>query len=193
MARSKVFDEDAALDRALRLFWRRGYHGTSIQDLVEHMGINRGSLYNTFGGKQQLYRTALERYQKRHRDSALGLTRNAASPVASLRHLLQMTVEEALHDTELKGCFLVNATTELATADSDVNGIVYRNALDFAHELQSLVAAGQQMEQFRADLDPAQAAAFLIHLINGMWVQARLNPQRDQLESTVELAFRALT
>ena len=62
MARPKQFDRDEALERAMAVFWRRGYEGTSVRDLVEHMGINRGSLYDTFGDKRTLFLAAVDRY-----------------------------------------------------------------------------------------------------------------------------------
>src|SRR5919205_4395394 len=64
MARTKQFDRHAALDQAMELFWKRGYHATSIQDLVDRLGVNRQSLYDTFGGKDQLFQAALERYRE---------------------------------------------------------------------------------------------------------------------------------
>jgi AcrR family transcriptional regulator len=63
MGRPREFDVDAALDRATELFWQRGYEGTSVQDLVDTLGINRASLYATFGDKAQLFDSVLERYQ----------------------------------------------------------------------------------------------------------------------------------
>ncbi len=62
MARSKEFDPDVVLGRALELFWQRGYEATSMADLVEHLGIGRASIYATFGSKHDLYLKALERY-----------------------------------------------------------------------------------------------------------------------------------
>ncbi len=64
MPRVKEFDPDQALDRAMELFWRKGYEATSVQDLVEHMGINRFSLYDTFGSKHELFMAALDRYSE---------------------------------------------------------------------------------------------------------------------------------
>jgi AcrR family transcriptional regulator len=62
MARPKEFDSDQALDKAMEPFWRQGYEATSIKDLVRHMGINRGSLYNTFGHKHRLFLACMDRY-----------------------------------------------------------------------------------------------------------------------------------
>src|SRR4249920_3479788 len=64
MVRNKQFDKHAALDEAMELFWEKGYHATSIQDLVDRLGVNRQSLYDTYGGKDQLFLSALERYRE---------------------------------------------------------------------------------------------------------------------------------
>ncbi|MDF1696713.1 MAG: helix-turn-helix domain containing protein [Saprospiraceae bacterium] len=63
MPRVKLFDKDEVLEKAMHLFWERGYHATSIQDLVNHLGINRASLYDTFGGKQALFDSAFKHYR----------------------------------------------------------------------------------------------------------------------------------
>ena len=68
MARTKAFDTEEVLDRALRVFWRNGYEGTSMQDLVDGMQINRASIYDTFGNKEALYLRALQRYQNQNQD-----------------------------------------------------------------------------------------------------------------------------
>ena len=75
MARTKAFDEDVVLDRAVELFWDQGYEATSISDLEEHLGVGRQSLYNTFGDKRELFVQALQRYASQNRDklvAALG-------------------------------------------------------------------------------------------------------------------------
>ncbi|MEL6975424.1 MAG: helix-turn-helix domain-containing protein, partial [Bacteroidota bacterium] len=63
MPRTKQFDEKEVLKKAMELFWEKGFHATSIQDLVSHLGINRASLYDTFGGKDELFNTAFESYR----------------------------------------------------------------------------------------------------------------------------------
>src|ERR1043165_9157841 len=114
MARHKEFDRDEALRRAMEVFWSRGYEATSVGDLVEHMGINRQSLYDTFGDKHSLYLAALDRYREVEGRKMFELL-DAPGPVKrALRRLFASVVECAVGGGERRGCFVGNATSELA-------------------------------------------------------------------------------
>src|SRR6266852_1410049 len=98
MARPKEFDRDQALQKAMEVFWSRGYEAASIQDLVKHMGINRQSLYDTFGDKHALYLQALDRYREVEGRKLLELLERPGSVKKSLRQLFEGVVEGALCD-----------------------------------------------------------------------------------------------
>ncbi len=114
MARHKEFDRDEALQKAMEVFWARGYEGTSIQSLVGRMGINRQSLYDTFGDKHALYLQSLDRYCQLESRKAIELLENSASVKKAVRKLFAGVVEGALCDTQRRGCFAGNAMSELA-------------------------------------------------------------------------------
>ena len=114
MPRSKSFDVDDVLDRAVDLFWVNGYAATSMEDLVNHLGINRGSLYSTFGSKQELYELALERYLSSGRDRFAEMLTDPAVPLREvITRLLLSSAEKADH----RGCLLVNTTMERNATD----------------------------------------------------------------------------
>src|SRR5882762_5197437 len=98
MARHKEFDRDEALHKAMEVFWSRGYKATSIQDLVKHMGINRQSLYDTFGDKHALYLLALDRYREIEVRKLFDLLERPGSVKKNLRQLFAAVVEGALGD-----------------------------------------------------------------------------------------------
>src|SRR5918912_2134210 len=114
MARPKEFDRDEALHKAMEVFWSRGYEAASIQDLVEHMGINRQSLYDTFGDKHTLYLQALDRYREVEGRKLFELLERSGSVKKALRQLFQGVVEGSLCKGERRGCFVGNAMSELA-------------------------------------------------------------------------------
>src|SRR5256714_15658440 len=105
MARPKEFDRDEALQKAMEVFWSRGYEAASINDLVKHMGINRQSLYDTFGDKHALYLQALDRYREVEGRKMFELLEQPGSVKKSLRQLFEGTVEKALCDEQRRGCF----------------------------------------------------------------------------------------
>src|SRR5258708_35156550 len=114
MARQKEFDCEDALQKAMELFWSRGYQAASIQDLVKHMGISRQSLYDTFGAKHALYLQALDRYRRVESRRLIELLERPGSVKKNLRQLFGELVERSLSDPERRGCFMGNATSELA-------------------------------------------------------------------------------
>jgi AcrR family transcriptional regulator len=104
--RPRSFDPETALDRALRVFWEKGYEGTSLSDLTQAMGINRPSLYATFGDKEELFRKVLDRY----RDGPAAYVLKAMkekSAKAAIEKMLYGTVEELSNPRNPKGCLLV--------------------------------------------------------------------------------------
>src|ERR1700733_563742 len=117
MARTKDFDETQVLAKAIKLFWQKGYNGTSMQDLVDALGISRSSLYDTFGDKHQLYIKALESYEQAEtakRNKALDKSIPART---AIRQLLDYTLQDLISDKQHKGCFLTNAAVENAALD----------------------------------------------------------------------------
>src|SRR4030088_150825 len=98
MARQKEFDREEALQKAMEVFWSRGYEATSIQDLVKHMGINRQSLYDTFGDKHALYLKTLDRYREIEGRKVFELLERPGSVKKTLRQLFEGVVERALCD-----------------------------------------------------------------------------------------------
>src|SRR5258705_760088 len=109
MARHKEFDRDETLHRAMEVFWSRGYEAASIEDLVKHMGINRQSLYDTFGDKHALFLLALDRYSEAEVRRIFELLERPGSVKKSLRQLFEGTVEKALSDEHRRGCFMGNS------------------------------------------------------------------------------------
>ena len=114
MARHKDFDPDLALDNAMRLFWRQGYHATSIQDLVEATGINRASLYATFGGKEALFLAAVERYLAEINRVRIAKLQGNPSPRAAIQGYFDDLVEFAIGDGRRLGCMLTNSAVEFS-------------------------------------------------------------------------------
>src|SRR6267378_420333 len=108
MARHKEFDRDETLQKAMEVFWSRGYEAASIQDLVTHMGINRQSLYDTFGDKHALYLLALDRYLEVESRKVFELLERPGSVKRSLRQLFEGVVERSLCDRQRRGCFMGN-------------------------------------------------------------------------------------
>ena len=120
MARPKSFDPDDALDEAMRAFWRRGYAATSIHDLTEAMGINKFSLYSTFGDKRAVFLAALDRYTKRVVGTMLADLEAPEAGLAEIRQYFEIIVGGATRSHEVCGCLMTNSGIELAPEDAEI-------------------------------------------------------------------------
>lgn len=193
MPRPKAFDEDVALQKALDTFWRRGYHATSMQDLVEGMGINRFSLYDTFGDKHQLFIRALKHYQQHSCQTLKILTENADLPALTrIRQVLDLMVAQALDDEQQNGCFLVNATTERVPHDADTAAVACQNQQFLEDLFAGILAQGQARGEVARTATPQAQAHLLISVLNGMRVMAKVKADPQVLRNVVNTVLLAL-
>ncbi len=191
MGRTKQFDRQAALDDAMQVFWAKGFHATSVQDLVDGLGVNRQSLYDTFGGKHELFEAALERY----RDLQSLPIRRALEQDGAVGDVLRAFFQgliTALIDGDGKGCLMVNSTTELASQDDVVFGMCSANARQIEAAFTGLMARAQQSGEIPADRPVVQLARFLLSTMNGLAVTAKATRDRKVLNDVVEVALSAL-
>jgi TetR/AcrR family transcriptional repressor of nem operon len=186
MARPKEFDCETALDRALELFWARGYEATSVQDLVEATGVQRQSLYDTFGGKHELYLAALRRYARQCSHLIDLLAQPGRSPLELVRDIIAASVDAA---GACRVCMALNAAVERGTRDSDVAGVVRENLLEFEHALVALIERARRAEEIAASVDPVSAARSLVLFIMGIRAVSKVQEDRAWFESAVEPAL----
>lgn len=189
MARTREFDQDEALDAAMRVFWRKGYEAASLSDLLDATGLARQSLYNTFGDKRALFLAALRRYV----DVGVGeFTRKLESgPVrAAIRRIFEESLLSANRDC---GCFLVNSTTELLPRDPEV-GRLFASALT-RQERALTTALRRGVREGELHLGPRrieQTARFLLSALQGLRVMVKAMPDSPALRDSVAVALRAI-
>ncbi|HPR08165.1 MAG TPA: TetR/AcrR family transcriptional regulator [Denitromonas sp.] len=169
----KSFDEDEAVGKAMKVFWEKGFEPASMADLIARTGITRGSLYNAFGGKEQLFVKALQKYDKDRRHAMLSALEAMDDPQRAIAALFDALVAETIADPEKKGCFLVNTASELTTHGEQVNGIVRAGLQETQAFLQRSIEAGQARQQFPAALDPDATAKGLMAMVVAIRVLGR--------------------
>ncbi|AKD57421.1 TetR/AcrR family transcriptional regulator [Spirosoma radiotolerans] len=178
MARTKDFDQQDVLQKAVCLFWEKGYNGTSMQDLVDGLGISRSSLYDTFGDKYQLYLKALNLYKQQYESQVNKLTGQATSAKAAIQKLLEMVVDELLTDQQRKGCFTVNAGIELANQDSQVSQLVRETEQQLEQAFIGIIRQGQENGEIGKEKDAQALARFLNNTIKGIQVSVKSTSDR---------------
>ncbi|MGW3569160.1 TetR/AcrR family transcriptional regulator [Streptomyces sp. NPDC000941] len=191
MARTREFDTEAAVSRAMELFWARGYEGTSVRDLTRHLGIGQGSLYAAFGDKDGLYRAALEHYRTTFAAAALRSLDEGADARSAIRTMLVERVRIAVeHDG--RGCLLINAACERVPEDAATR----RTVRDVLGASQGALAEVLRVAAERGEIaprhDPHTLAAFLVTFLNGLLVSSKVTPDPRALEPLVEVALATL-
>ncbi|MET8305447.1 TetR/AcrR family transcriptional regulator [Micromonospora sp. NPDC005173] len=190
MGRPRTFDIDTAVDRAMELFWRQGFEATSTEDLVDGLGIARGSLYKAFGSKEQLYALALRRYCQRHAVGLIEVLDRAEQVRPAIRAVLLELVEADLADPEL-GCLLVNAATE-RSAHPDTVQQVSRTMGQVESALAGALERARARGEIAADKKPQELAQFLTTFLQGLRVMGKARADRAFLDNAVEVALGAL-
>ena len=192
MARTKAFDQTEVLEKALQIFWKQGYDATSMQDLVDGLGISRSSIYGTFGDKRQLYLSALREYQRQSTENLAQVLAANPSPRRAIEQLLRGTVSGAASDLEGKGCFMVNAAVEEAAYAADIAQLSRENKTQVETVFSDLVRRGQAMGEISGRF-PAEQLAGLIYIVNnGVQAIGKYEKDERKLRESVELVLSLL-
>jgi len=185
MARTKEFKEDQVLDKAIEIFWHKGYNGTSAQDLVMHLGLSRSSLYDTFGDKQKLFAQSLRRYQKNAQDQIIELFDKSENIKETLHDIFKQAVVESLDDRITKGCFMVNSSIELAMHDEEIAKIVKSNSQKMEEVFTNAVQKGQDLDQISKSNEAKVLARFIFNNYSGIRVLARTGERDKQVYNDI--------
>jgi AcrR family transcriptional regulator len=190
MGRARAFDADEALDRAMTVFWAKGYEGTSLSDLTEAMGINRPSLYAAYGNKEQLFRKALERYG----DGPASYERDAlAQPSARevAEGLLRGAADVQTDPDTPAGCLATLGTTYCADESSPVGKVLIASRLAGHAAIRERFERARAEGDLPADADPKALTHYIGAVVCGMAVLAASGMTRDELDRVIELAMQA--
>ncbi|GAB4358585.1 MAG: TetR/AcrR family transcriptional regulator [Kiloniellaceae bacterium] len=192
MARPREFDREAVVAQALALFWRQGYQATSVQDLVEATGVNRGSLYDTFGDKHGLFLAAVEHYRATVSARRLARLEEPGPLRDRIAAFYQGIIDFALGEGRLLGCLMTNSTVELAPHDRDTRLAVAANMGAMEAAFRRVLTRAKKNGELAADKSPGDLARFFTATANGLNVMAKAAPQRATLSSVVRVALQAL-
>ena len=191
MGRPRQFDEDAALDAAMRVFWQKGYEGTSLDDLTEGMGINRSSLYSTFGDKQSLFRKVVQRYQS---GPLCFLPKALAEPSARAvtEALLRSSVKFFADPSHPPGCLSMQGGMACGSGNEDVQQAMIEWRTAGLLLLQKRMQRAKAEGDLAKNVDPKDLARLIMILMNGLSVQAVNGATSAEMNRAVELALRSL-
>jgi len=191
MARQKEFNQDEVLQKAMEVFWRRGYEGASIQDLVQHMGINRQSMYDTFGDKHALFLQALDRYREIQSRRVFEILDRPGSVKRNVRLLFEEAVDRALSEEGRRGCFVGNATSELAGRCKETAIRTCKSMASAEKTFQRALIRGTEQGEFRIH-DTRAVARFFYCVLQGLVLTAKASRDRKLLNDVVKVTLSVL-
>lgn len=180
MARPKAFDPGHALERAVEIFWEKGYEGAAMSDLVGAMGIARQSLYDTFGDKRELFQRAVAHYCRRRHAEFLEALAGAPTPLAGLRLFIGSLAEPT------RGCLLVNTLAEFGQHDEELAGFLRAQLARLEEALREVLERARDAGELDAGRDLDVLAATIANGLHGLALLHRIGEPAERLRRVVD-------
>ena len=190
MARSKEFNEEEALDKAMEIFWKQGYEKTSIQDLVDQMGIHRRSLYDTFGDKHSLFVQTLERYESLIASQIRKQITEEMTTVESIRKIFELAIYS--DNAYPKGCLMVNTAVELSLLDDEVSQRIKTAFKQTENLIADLLIRGQARGEVASSFDINELARYIHNALIGVRVLVKMTANPKEFDSTIDMTLSIL-
>jgi len=190
MGRSKEFEENTVLKRAMELFWQQGYEKTSMSELVECMGIHRKSLYDTFGDKHALYLKVIDLYGEYSTAKLRAETLKAKTAYQAIQYIFDYIIE--VNEDKHLGCLFVNAATEMGPWDKEVvekTEDAFKQTEDF---IVRIVREGQESGEFSNKYDAEILGEILHNTLIGLRVLARISATKEKMHRIADFFLNLL-
>ncbi|MGE6589660.1 TetR/AcrR family transcriptional regulator [Bacillus mycoides] len=192
MARTREFNEDQVLDAAMQLFWEKGYEATSLSDLTSRMGIQRPSIYSTFGDKKELFEAALRRYTMSRASDIRNRLQSHSSVKEAFSIFFADVVNEEYAGDLSKGCFCINTMVELAPHDERFEILTREHQMYLAVIFQETIERGIQSGELEVNTDAKSLAQALIVSLIGLTVMMKSRPQRSFVDNVIAATLTLL-
>jgi TetR/AcrR family transcriptional regulator, transcriptional repressor for nem operon len=192
MPKAKQFDEANVLQKARDVFWKKGYNGTSMDELVKATGLSRSSIYATFTDKHGLYQKTLQHYQLTQQEQLITAVSQNINGRKKIECFFKKAVEDSLNDKQRKGCFMLNSTTELANIDKTVSKTALDNMDAMESMFQTWVKEGQTSGDISKRFTARAIARHLFSSINGIKLVAQTKADKATLQDILQLSLSVL-
>ncbi|MCR8656139.1 TetR/AcrR family transcriptional regulator [Paenibacillus endoradicis] len=186
MARRREFDEDNALDAAMQLFWEKGFEATSLSDLTSRMGIQRPSIYSTFGDKKGLFEAALRKYTNSHAAYVRANFQNNSSVKKAFRAFFENMVAKEDEKSPNWGCFCINSMVELAPHDEKFAILTREHQMYLSVIFQETIERGLRSGELDSTINAKGLAQTLVISLIGLTVFMKSRPERVFVDNSVK-------
>lgn len=192
MGRPREFDPETVLDKAMNVFWAKGYEATSLDDLCEATGLGRSSLYAAFGDKRTLYLEALGHYESAACERISAALGCAESPLAGVAEFVDRVISDIVSGPGRRGCFIGNCAAELARQDESAATRVRQSLERVQSTFRAALESAQRRGEIAKGADVDALAQFLTAGIQGLRLVGKANPDRATLEAIARIMLNAL-
>ncbi|MFP3391734.1 TetR/AcrR family transcriptional regulator [Brevibacillus sp. SIMBA_040] len=192
MVRPREFQEDKALEKAMLLFWEKGYEATSLSDLTISMGIQKPSIYAAFGDKKDLFEAALRKYIHEHATFFRRHLQSGPSVKEAIHTVFQEIVSQAYQDDRNRGCFCINTMVELAPHEPRFEVLTREHQLYLTVIFQETIERGKKAGELQAHIHAKALANTLVVSLIGLTVMMKSRPDRTFVDQSVETVMQLL-
>ena len=191
VGRPRKFNADEVLDRAMQVFWRRGFRGTSLNELARELGIEKPSLYAAFGNKEQLFLKALDRYASGFGRRAVLMLQETPSGKAAIEALLSAFAAQLADADSPAGCMIANCAVECRDLSASIN----RELVEWLEATEKAILDRLKRARKEGDLAPGEdiraLARYFATVLQGMVALSRIKRDAKELRHVVRIALRA--
>lgn len=189
--RPSIFDEEKVLEKARELFWTRGYEATSLDQLLEAMGLGKSSFYHAFGSKKELFEKIMDRFVN---DTIHRLAADLPihpHPIERIREFFRGIASSPSH-LHRKGCFMGNTVVELINTEHSLSARAAKKLERLEELFRTYIAVAQRSGELQTKEDPAVLALYLLTVWNGLNITRRVHPNPEALRPLIELQLQFL-
>ena len=190
MGRKLKFDRDEALEKTMRLFWENGYNGTSVQNIIDEIGIKPGSFYNTFNDKYSVFLESLNLYGEFVINYSKKTLINDKSPVDNIKTFFNDMA--TIPDFKSKGCLVIKSIVEVAPRDEKVLGIINGILSDLKSCFYQCLERGQKIGEIPKEKDIKALSSFFASATDGLILSGKTKPPKSEMNSIVNVIVSTL-
>jgi TetR/AcrR family transcriptional repressor of nem operon len=187
MARTKQYNETEVVEKAMHLFWKNGYETTSMQMLEKEMGINKFSIYSSFGNKHGLFLESLKLYRS-NVSQVLDKLKKRTQGVEDIKQFFYDSVSSSFKSDNIKGCFVTNTYNEFSEKEDEC---IQKQMNSFMDSLKSIIIQKLKLDTSKNEETIAKQANYLLLAKHGLAAASRVNT-KEEIEDYIEMVFKNL-
>lgn len=191
MARTKKYDENEVLEKAMNLFWEKGYEGTSVRDLEKEMGINQFSIYSSFLSKKHLFIQSLKKYKTYVTDNHFNILLQENTKLNDLKKILYGFVDTVKDEKNNKGCLVVNTTGEIGLRDKEIADELKSYYAFVKKSVKNILDHAKKNGEISVDTNTDELSNFLLGVMQGLSISAKILSE-NQIKDIVNVALNSI-